>query len=402
MSLRQKQIREVLDEDTKINRQVVNNLFKQVKVFGDDVRPTNLNEAVNTDSLFNIIDKLNGDLIDAMISIDNTDISFDKLYPPVPAFNLAMNMAKTAIQKNYNSRNAILAKINEMIAPLNSICISLSKYIYDYYIIHKDDKKDKSFSRLMVQLVTYLAIYLMMRKNINDNKIQPINNDDIDSEFNNLVKTYDPAFQNVIIDGMNLSALSGMRTDYDKNLKNEIKRLTAERGRPLTKDEELLLSMRVGNFRQFKPFLTIDLKKAFDPLNLNLNFDDINQYARNPSSGNRTGTHTDRPMSLISEDRPFTFTTESTGTTGTDTTGSTGTDTTTDTDGSGKKKRKIGKGVLSDVPRPVYNLEQRRNQVAHPGTVEPASSLLYDGDKNDDYAVGQGIDKNMFNKRIKQ
>ena len=281
MSFRQKQINEILDEDRNINRRVVNNLQKQIKVFEDIKPPTTVNEAVNLD---NILFRIDDFIDDLNINISNIDANaVGKISPNIAKYNRIMNMRTAILQKNHGAKNTIDSKIQQILPFLNSIVIGFNNYInefimenkmlsdflttqqYDRKINVRDNRTQSSgYGRsetaeneiALAQHVSEMSIFSLMRNNIANENYRPIDFSEVDIEFNKIVKNYSINIRKNLAYGLLNSASSGYKKQTGEILNKEIDKMENELKRKLTKQEELLLSIRVGGFSQFKPVLS--------------------------------------------------------------------------------------------------------------------------------------------------
>ena len=295
MSLRQKQIREILDEDRNINRQIVNSLHKNVKVYSDIKEPQSVNDAVNTDVLLTKIDRLGEELTMVMQNLDENkydNISFD-----ISKFNTIMRMRTSLLQKNHRAKSFINSKIQSLLPYYNSVIIGLNTAINrsiikngylnfgddNSYSTNKTSSKSKSTSaktnfstapssssfsssfviprfsgREFNTLITEAAMYTLARSIIASESYRPIDLEEVNVEFNKMVKNYPPAVRQHIAANMMQSSSSAYRKQFQQNLGDTVKHMEDELGRKLTKQEELLLSIRVGGFKEYQPALTKD------------------------------------------------------------------------------------------------------------------------------------------------
>lgn len=296
-SLRQKQIDEIINEDQNINRQVVNNIYKYVKASDEVIPEQKVNQAVDSSQFFFKIDKFADRLIDV---IDY--LNFDKLKDinsEIPIYNSIMNSRKFILDQNIQMKNIIDSKLQELLPYLNSVVIGFDNLIQSYllknlsdetselsstsnstptststsasttnstsiststststYSEHKKSSKNKYSKIELVRMVTIYSLFLLMRNNINEGKYRPIDLSEINVEYNKLVKTFNPKIRAYILEGAN-NAYSGYRQQENKEiLSEEIKKLSHELGRKITPQEELLLGLRIGGYKQYQPVLT--------------------------------------------------------------------------------------------------------------------------------------------------
>lgn len=270
MSLRQKLINEVLDEDRNINRRVLDNLYNQVKVFGDVKKPQTVNNAVSLDEFFKKIDIFSEKMTGYVFDIETDKIS--KIELESARYNSIMASRNQILQNNNNAKSVTDAKIQTLLPFLNSIVTGLSHRIQpfiDFFsridvesVFHEGKKEIMAFCRI----ITLYAIYLLYRNNIGSEKYIPVDLSEIDIQFNKVVKTFHTHIQKVVALGLSKSPYAAYRPLNPEVLKDAIHQQEQEKGRRLTKDEELLLSIRVGGFKQFTPILTHD---EVDDLSLN-------------------------------------------------------------------------------------------------------------------------------------
>lgn len=278
-SLRQKLINEVLDEDRNINRRVVGNLQKQVSVMNDIRSPPDVADAVNTDLFLKLIDQFSDDLLVETEYIE--DENLEKISPDFMLYNQIMRSRQSLLQKNSKLKSLLSSKIQTLLPLLNSIVIGMNGVV-EGFILDNDLDRDPLVTKvnrqdtiMLVRLMTYNAQYNLMRNNISKEDYRPVDYEEISVEFNNLVKGYDVNVRKNITIGTMNSPLTGYNMGENKLLIDEKKRMESEFGRPLTKQEELLLSIRVGGYKQFKPFMT------------NKEVEDLNKPTPNPNEFKR-------------------------------------------------------------------------------------------------------------------
>lgn len=287
MTLRQKLINEVLDEDRNINRRVVDNLFKQVKVFNDIKQPQTVNNAVSTDHLFTKIDKFADTLLEEIENIEKNeteDIEFSS-----QLYNSIMMAYKQIVQSNHNAKTLADAKIQTLLPFLNSVVVGLNTLInqeiqdFHFDLDPQTFPFDKDNNIKVCRDLTLYALYLMYRNNIANRNYRIVDLSELNVEFNKLVKTYSVNVRKNIAWGLANSPLAAYRKEQAQTIKDTAERMEAELGRPLTQNERLLLSIRVGGFNEFSPILT---NQEIHQLDLHENLDEAEPPAPEWEEGN--------------------------------------------------------------------------------------------------------------------
>ena len=299
--LRQKLINEVLDEDRNINRRVVDNIFKQVKLFGEVHKPPDVNKAVSLDDLFTKVDNF-AEYISIFCEYieDGKAIQIGLL---VKEYNVIMQKYRMVTQMNNSSKAACEAKIQTLLPLLNSVVVGLDTDIKQniaknsFYIPPAANQTNpiKPLQEFCRELTIY-AMYLLYRNNIASSNYRTVDITELNHEFNKLVATYPvPVRQNIAV-GLLYSPTSAYRGEYkqtidevikkmederkrpltdeekravieraeakrdrpltEKEKRDIIRQMETERERPLTKQERLLVSIRVGGFNEFAPLLS--------------------------------------------------------------------------------------------------------------------------------------------------
>jgi len=286
-SLRQRQISEIVNQDLNINKRVVEALNKQVATFNETVTPPTTDQALNTDKLLNLIDNFNQSAMDSIAEIQSThDIGWYTTHGiNYEKFNAIMRLRMFVIKNNYNSKNLINQQMQTMIPVVNSFIIGLNNRIEESI---SEDIKESDLARFY----SVLAIAETARASLVNGSYRPIELTDVDTTFNKIVQNLPLNVKNIVLLGLTKSPLSGFNRGNGEGFEDAKRRLEIELGRPLTKNDDLMLAIRMGNFTQFKPILTNTQISMLDP-NANMDFQNIRPNSRNPS--NFVGPYTELP-----------------------------------------------------------------------------------------------------------
>ncbi len=254
-SLRQRQIDEIRNHDLNINKQVVAALNKQVSTFDETVAPPTTDQAVNTDRLLNLIDNFN---VETVAEIEDTeraatakDVEFPGLH--IGRFNEIMRLRSSIIKNNYNSKNLINQQMQTMIPPINSFIIGFNDKI-EKYITHGPNPSGGAAK--IARFYSVLAIAEAIRGSLVTGSYRPIEITDVDTTFNKMIQKLPNDYKNIVLLGLTKSPMSGFNRGNGEGYEEAKHRLESELGRPLTKSDDLMLAIRMGNFSQFKPILS--------------------------------------------------------------------------------------------------------------------------------------------------
>lgn len=273
-SLRQRQIDEIRNQDLNINKQVVAALNKQVATFNETVAAPTTDQAVNTDKLLNLIDKFNEIMFEAVNEVQRVHLFFDNTGIDLQLFNTIMRLRSFIIKNNYNSKNLINQQMQTMIPPINSFIIGFDNAIEEFV---KSDAFNEGEIKYKVNLARFYSILAMAeaaRSSLVTGSYRSIDLGDVDTTFNKIVQNLPANVKNSVLLGLTKSPLSGFNRGNGEAYEEAKKRLEAELRRPLTKGDDLMLAIRMGNFTQFKPILSNTQISMLDT-NPNIDISDV-------------------------------------------------------------------------------------------------------------------------------
>lgn len=261
-SLRQRQIDEIRNQDLNINKQVVASLNKQVAAFSETVSSPTMDQAINTDKLLNLIDNFNVNMMSEINEMQQSTI-IEIMHPgiSIEKFNTIMRLRSFIIKNNYNSKNIINQQMQTMIPYINSFIISFNSSIEQFLSSNTQINRNSGY---IARFYSILAIGEAARTSLVTGSFRPIDLVDVDTTFNKIVQNLPANIKNDVLFDLAESPMSGFNRGNGEGYEEAKKRLETELGRPLTRNDDLMLAIRLGNFSQFKPILSNTQLSMFD------------------------------------------------------------------------------------------------------------------------------------------
>lgn len=242
------QIREILDEDRKIYKQVFDREKKQVALMGNEqVNPQDTTKNLSfIDQIQRLVEKFNAEAENVinelkLISVQGSKrLSADK-FKNVLSINdliinynnmmrMLLNPSASQSQRNIGFNNVlkILPYVQNLMIDYNKIILEAVKRI------HYDDRS-QTYGDFMPELITVYALTKIMYDNLQQNNIKIIEPSDVEREIPKIINS---EFKTL----GELNAISKTFTPkIDALIERKIKNLEEEIGRPLNANEKKMI-----------------------------------------------------------------------------------------------------------------------------------------------------------------
>lgn len=269
--------KEYVDEQNKINRQVVDDTYKQVSVFDDVRKPLGERQEssifvfekdieILSKALLGYIDAYNDVL---SLDLEGLDFSLGNLIIP---YNNAIRQIISG-QTTQSTKNVLKSDMARLLPALTSAKIAIKKAfdeLLDRLATLETSKSEfKAIFGFLPFMLTEMAVINLMENNIQSNKFTQITYDDISVKFNKLIEDYVNYFSGykgqMLALSLSKSPITMTEEDRTFELKNFINTFKEDFGREPTKEELLRFSTEQRLDMIHKPLIDKKVKLFLNP-----------------------------------------------------------------------------------------------------------------------------------------
>lgn len=195
-TFRKEQIRQILDDDNRINRQIMDRQRTQVKMFGETTAPATNTEIGNFKEADDATEAIKATLEKKISAIEKVLLVVVNIGSSIP-FNNTMedinNNSQFIREYNYlfsqyadpsngtSAMSSIKTKFQELKPYIDSIVYGLDGIITKL-------STSNIFKKFIVQTIKSYSIYLFVQKSLNTETYSKIDNSNIDYTFNNYIE----------------------------------------------------------------------------------------------------------------------------------------------------------------------------------------------------------------------
>ena len=271
--------KEYVDEQNKINRQVVDDTYKQVSVFDDVRKPLGERQEssifvfekdieILSKALLGYIDAYNDVL---SLDLEGLDFSLGNLIIP---YNNAIRQIISE-QATQSTKNVLKSDMARLLPALTSAKIATKK-AFDELLdrLAKIDTSKSEFKAIFGFLpfvLTEMAVINLMENNIQSNKFTQLTYDDISVEFNKLISEYTNYLKGykkqMLALSLSKSPITMTEEDRSFELQNFINRYKENYGREPTKEEITEWATVSRLDMKHKPLIDKQVRFFVDPEN---------------------------------------------------------------------------------------------------------------------------------------
>ena len=234
--LYRKQINDVLDYDRNINKQVVENIKKQISIFNEPVVPQNT--IVNEQSLKNIYESA-GKIIKDLYAenerlISKGEIDTAILGRVIVEYNIIARQIKNPSlntqekKKGENIATEILPYLRNILNTMKTVIDSL---LYEELVERPNHRPNFQQLTNLKNVVSTYALYSLIYENIDRNKYSQLTLSDVENKYSQIVMKEFPTFKEI---ELLKDAYTPKTLEF---LEARIKLIEEEEGRRLTENE---------------------------------------------------------------------------------------------------------------------------------------------------------------------
>lgn len=247
MDLRKKQIAEVLDEENRAKKQVIDMMYKQAKAYTMPEKVPTTKMQVDMIKFNQTVDNFNQSLqeiIDQFQTIDTSsgDVAKDINFIYINEYNRIMYMYNDPIWSR-SDKNVMKNKMSEL---LNNL-ITITDFWYQIYFSNSNLMGENYY-----KVFSEYCVAKLLRDNIQNDIFKPVSYDDIKIKFNSELDLLGKTSKDEILKNM---IKVNPNNKQNEALKEEIKKLESQEGRKLSRKEVMNLAIKIRGDDLFDPYL---------------------------------------------------------------------------------------------------------------------------------------------------